>query len=264
MAGIGARRPGENRPIVTDPGHSPPAGLRIALRASGSIGWVWIVAQGIAGGTSDADVATLFLWVYGWVGVAHLSALRRARSGTGSTRSRRSTTSAPGPASARRSRLGAAALSRRGSGAGRRSSGFVFFVWLELVAAGRAARSFIVLVGYTALHAGDDGPVRPRRVARARRDVHASGSGCSGRLAPFALGRPRTGARPPTAVRDGCSSRAGRDADIVLSPSGRARSSSTGCRRRSLVRPLRGAGRRRSRRSCSGVPRAHRRRGARP
>ena len=38
------------------------------------LGWVWIVAQAIVGGSSDADVSTLFLWVYGWVGVAMISA----------------------------------------------------------------------------------------------------------------------------------------------------------------------------------------------
>ncbi len=52
-----------------------PAVLRLVLRAVGLVGWVWIIAQGIAGGSSDAAVATLFLWVYGWVGVAAVSAL---------------------------------------------------------------------------------------------------------------------------------------------------------------------------------------------
>ena len=35
----------------------------------------WIVAQGIAGGNGTGDVTTLFLWVYGWVGIAVVSAL---------------------------------------------------------------------------------------------------------------------------------------------------------------------------------------------
>ena len=50
----------------------------IALRALGLLAWVWIVAQGIVGGSSDGEVATLFLWVYGWVGVAIVSRLHRA------------------------------------------------------------------------------------------------------------------------------------------------------------------------------------------
>ena len=53
----------------------PPAIVRRGLQAIGLVGWAWIVAQGIAGGSSAGDVATLFLWVYGWVGVAILSAM---------------------------------------------------------------------------------------------------------------------------------------------------------------------------------------------
>jgi len=52
-----------------------PRPILLALRAIGLLGWLWIAAQTIVGGSSDADVATLFLWVYGWVGVAMLSAL---------------------------------------------------------------------------------------------------------------------------------------------------------------------------------------------
>src|SRR5262249_12247631 len=55
--------------------HHVPLVVRLVLRAIGLIGWAWIIAQGIAGGSSDASVATLFLWVYGWVAVAMLSAL---------------------------------------------------------------------------------------------------------------------------------------------------------------------------------------------
>ena len=51
----------------------------------------------------------------------------------------------------RLARLGAGRLSRRDSGAGRRSIGLVFFVWLELVGDGTGPRTlFIVMVGYTA------------------------------------------------------------------------------------------------------------------
>jgi len=52
-----------------------PAPVRIGLRVLGLAGWAWIMAQGIAGGSSDAAVAALFLWIYGWVGVAMVSAL---------------------------------------------------------------------------------------------------------------------------------------------------------------------------------------------
>ena len=57
-------------PVLDQVGTLPPAWLRYLLRAIGLFGWVWIIAQGIAGGSSDADVSSLFLWVYGWVGLA--------------------------------------------------------------------------------------------------------------------------------------------------------------------------------------------------
>ena len=63
------------RPDTSAPGRLPPAWLRWVLRVIGLVGWTWIVVQGIAGGTSAAEVATLFLWVYGWVAVAAISAL---------------------------------------------------------------------------------------------------------------------------------------------------------------------------------------------
>lgn len=44
------------------------------LRGIGLLAWVWIAAQTLAGGSSDAGVAGLFLWVYGWVGLGILSA----------------------------------------------------------------------------------------------------------------------------------------------------------------------------------------------
>jgi hypothetical protein len=52
-----------------------PAWLRLGLRAVGLLAWLWIVAQTLVGGSGDGDVASLFVWVYGWVGVALLSAL---------------------------------------------------------------------------------------------------------------------------------------------------------------------------------------------
>jgi hypothetical protein len=62
-------------PDLDAPGTLPPAWIRYPLRFLGVFAWAWIIAQGLAGGTSDGDVATLFLWVYGWVGVAILCAL---------------------------------------------------------------------------------------------------------------------------------------------------------------------------------------------
>ncbi|MDQ3127707.1 MAG: hypothetical protein M3Q66_04520 [Chloroflexota bacterium] len=137
-------------PPVSGSGHRPPAAIRIGLRAIGLLGWIWIVAQGIVGGSGTGEVSTLFLWVYGWVGLAILSAF-------------------VGPIwhwldpFATIHDLGAGLLRRMGvqgwapaaypPGLGRWPAviGLAFFVWLELVGNVAGARAlFIVLVGYTA------------------------------------------------------------------------------------------------------------------
>jgi hypothetical protein len=137
------------RPTVTADGRMPPAPLRIALHALGLVAWLWIVVQGVVGGESDAEVATLFIWVYGWVGVAIVSAF-------------------VGPVwqfldpFSTLHDLGAAALRRIGvapwdvaeypARLGRWPAviGFAVVVWLELVLAGGPRVLFVVLVGYTA------------------------------------------------------------------------------------------------------------------
>ncbi len=170
----------------TGDGRLPPAWLRLLLRAIGLIGWAWIIVQGVAGGSSDANVATLFLAVYGWVGIAIVSAL-------------------VGPAwhwldpfstlydiGARVVR----AIGIRPWSPGEYPSwlsqwpavlGFGFFVWLELVQAwGGPSTLFLVLVGYTVLTLA--------MMAQFGRDTwRANGETFSvwfrllGRLAPFEL-----------------------------------------------------------------------------
>ncbi len=66
--------PGSPVPTIGKP-HHVPGWLRYGLQAVGLIGWLWIVAQTFFGGNGDGDVGSLFLWVYGWVGLALLSAL---------------------------------------------------------------------------------------------------------------------------------------------------------------------------------------------
>jgi hypothetical protein len=137
-------------PPVIREGRVPPAWIRYLLRALGLVGWLWVAAQGIVGGTSAGDVTTLFLWVYGWVGLAFLSAF-------------------VGPVwhwldpFTTIHDLGAAAFRRLGfrswpladypRALGRWPAivGLAFFIWLELVGNGGGPRSlFIVMVGYTA------------------------------------------------------------------------------------------------------------------
>ena len=122
-----------------------PQWLAIGLRAVGLIAWIWIVAQTLIGGSSAADVSTLFLSVYGWVGVAMLSAF-------------------VGPvwvwldpfttiydicaAVARRVGLRGFGVARypRWLDAWPAAAGLAFFVWVELVYLGSLG---VVLIGYT-------------------------------------------------------------------------------------------------------------------
>ena len=137
-------------PPVIGEGRVPPAWLRTVLRVIGIVGWVWIVAQGIAGGASAADVTTLFLWVYGWVGVAFLSAFVGP---VWHWLDPFTTLHDVGAWLLRRLRIEAWAVADYPAVLGRWPAviGLVFFVWLELVGNGAGPRSlFIVMVGYTA------------------------------------------------------------------------------------------------------------------
>ena len=128
-----------------------PRNLRLAIRALGLVGWLWVVVQGLLGGSGDADVGSLILWTYGWVVLPILSAFV-----------------APvwewlDPFATLHD-LGAAALRRLGvrpwqvvtypAGLDRWPAvvAFVVFVWLELVYTNaRAGRTLtIVLLLYTA------------------------------------------------------------------------------------------------------------------
>ena len=62
---------------ATEPDTRPataPLWLVRLVRAVGLVAWLWIAAQTLVGGSSDASVASLFLWVYGWVATALVSA----------------------------------------------------------------------------------------------------------------------------------------------------------------------------------------------
>ena len=173
-------------PPVVGEGRRPPAWLRYLLRSIGLVGWLWIVAQGIAGGVSAADVTTLFLWVYGWVGVALVTALIF-----------------PvwhwlDPFTTLHD-LGAALLGRLGVSSWATAElpvalrrwpavvGLVFFVWLELVGNGGGPRSlFIVLVGYTAFTLAMMAQFG-RDTWRRDGETFSVWFGVLGRLAPIAL-----------------------------------------------------------------------------
>jgi hypothetical protein len=188
-------------PPTTSGARVLPRWLAWPLRAIGLIGWLWIVAQGIAGGNGAGDVTTLFLWVYGWVGMAMLSAF-------------------VGPVwhwldpFTTIHDIGAAILGRLGVGGwevanypralGRwpAVAGLFFFVWLELVGNGAGPRSlFIVVVGYTAFTLAMMAQFG-RDAWRANGETFSVWFGLLGRIAPLALvGDPAEGrvARRPFA-----------------------------------------------------------------
>jgi hypothetical protein len=137
-------------PPRTEEGHLPPRWARMGLRAIGLIGWIWIVAQGIVEGSGAGDVTTLFLWVYGWVGIAILSALVGP---IWHWLDPFATLFDIGAAIARRAGVRSWEPAEYPARLGRWPAvvGLVFFVWLELVGDGGGSNSlFVVLVGYTA------------------------------------------------------------------------------------------------------------------
>ena len=160
-----------------------PRWLALVLRGVGLVAWLWIVAQTIVGGSSMADVGTLFLWVYGWVGIAIVSALI-------------------GPLWAWLDPfttlydIGAALVGRFGLPRWTAAPyprqlkewpavvGFAYFVWLELVAVGGnlglvlLAYTFVTLVAMA--HFGRD-------AWRERGETFSVWFATLGRIAPFAL-----------------------------------------------------------------------------
>lgn len=173
------------RPVPRTDGQLPPAALRYMLRALGLLAWLWIVAQGILGGESDGDVATLFIWVYGWVGVAMLSAF-------------------VGPVwqfldpFSTLHDLGAAVVRRLGvskwdpadfpASLGRWPAviGFAIVVWIELVLRPTPSILFVVLVGYTAFTVAMMAQFG-RDEWRSHGEIFTVWFRTLGRLAPFAL-----------------------------------------------------------------------------
>jgi hypothetical protein len=160
--------------------------VQLLLRGAGLLAWLWILAQGVAGGSSSADVATLFIWIYTWVGIALFSA-------------------AIGPIwfwldpFSTIHDIGAWLLDRLGVrgwepadypgwlGKWAAIAAFVFVIWLEIVLRQAQGRTlFIAFLGYSALTLA--------MMAQFGRDTwRANGEAFSvwfrliGRLAPFGL-----------------------------------------------------------------------------
>jgi hypothetical protein len=173
------------RPVVTDKGKLPPAPLRIALRAIGLIAWAWIMAQGIAGGESDAQVATLFLWVYGWVGTAMVSALVGP---IWHFLDPFSTLYDLGAWVVRRAGIAPWEVADYPARLGRwpAVAGFLMVIWLELVLQPGPAVLFVVVVGYTALTLAMMAQFG-RDTWRSNAEIFTVWFRLLGRVAPFAL-----------------------------------------------------------------------------
>jgi hypothetical protein len=178
-------------PPPSEPGKLPPAWLRYGLRAIGLLGWTWIVVQGVIGGQSAGDVKTLFLWVYGWVGIAIVSSLLFP---IWHWLDPFSTLHDIAARAARAVGLKGWEPAEYPAWLGRwpAAIGLGFFVWLELVGAVSGSRMlFIVLVGYTAFTLAMMAQFG-RDAWRANGETFSVWFGLLGRLAPFGLD-PATG-----------------------------------------------------------------------
>ena len=164
-----------------------PRWLRLGLRLAGVVAVAWIVAQAAIGGNSTADVSSLFLWTYGWVGLALLCAFVGPAwawidpfttiHDTGAALLRRLGVRGWAPVAypARLDRWPAVA-------------GFAVIVWLELVVTGGGGgrtlvAGFLVYLVITLLGMAQFG----RDTWRANGEVFTAWFGLLGRIAPFAI-----------------------------------------------------------------------------
>ncbi|HEX5589105.1 MAG TPA: hypothetical protein VFX65_02300 [Candidatus Limnocylindrales bacterium] len=165
------------------------APIRIGLRAIGLAGLAWVVAQGIVGGESTAEVSRLFAWVYGWVGVALVSAFGfpiwtwlnpfTTLHDLGARALRALGVEAIAPAEY------PAALGRWPA-----AIGFAAVIWLELVGSGLGSRTLaLVIAGYTVFSLAMMAQYG-RRAWTEHGEVFSVWFGLLNRLAPFAPAGP--------------------------------------------------------------------------
>jgi hypothetical protein len=173
-----------------------PSLLRAFLRVIGLVGWGAVLLETVlVAQPGDADVGSLFLWVYGWVGVAVLSALvgpvwtwldpfdSLARAATWLVH--RAGFDGPRPASypARLGRWPALA-------------GYAYFVWLELAVTNGGGGRYLglSLAGYTLVTLAGM-LVYGRSTWRGQAETFSVWFELLGRLAPLALEGPPEDAR---------------------------------------------------------------------
>jgi hypothetical protein len=162
-----------------------PGPVRVGLRAIGLVGLAWIVVQGIIGGESDAEVSRLFAWVYGWVGVALISAFVFP---IWTWLDPFATLHDLGARVMRAAGIGGLAPAEYPAALGRwpAAVGFAAIVWLELVASGAGSRTLaLVITGYTIFTLAMMGQYG-RRAWSEHGEVFSVWFGLIGRLAPLA------------------------------------------------------------------------------
>jgi hypothetical protein len=162
-----------------------PAPIRIGLRAIGLIAWAWIVLQGLVGGESDAEVSRLFAWVYGWVGVALISAFVFP---IWTWLDPFSTIHELGSRALRAAGIGGIEAAPWPATLGRwpAVAGFAAIVWLELVASGAGSRTLaLVIAGYTVFTLAMMAQYG-RRTWSEHGEIFGVWFGLLGRLAPLA------------------------------------------------------------------------------
>ena len=168
-----------------------PAAVRVLLRVIGLVGWAAVLLETVlVAQPGDADVGSLFLWVYGWVGLAVLSAL------VGPVW----TWLDPFDSLAR----GAAALAHRLGFDGPRPAtyparlgrwpavaGYAYFVWLELAVTNGGGGRYLglSLAGYTVVTLAGM-LVYGRDTWRRQAETFSVWFELLGRLAPLALEEP--------------------------------------------------------------------------
>jgi hypothetical protein len=170
-----------------------PRWLRLTLNAVGLIGWSWIVVQTFLGGAGDGDVASLFLWVYGWVALALISALLGP---VWSWIDPFSTIHAILSGVARRFGISGGESADYPERLGKWPAvvGLAVIVWLELVGRVEGGRSLgLFLVAYTVFTVGAMAYFG-KQAWRANGETFTGWFGVLGRLGPFALeGEPEDG-----------------------------------------------------------------------
>jgi hypothetical protein len=162
-----------------------PGIVRGGLRAIGLVALAWILAQGIVGGDSDAEVSRLFAWVYGWVGVALVSAFVFP---IWTWLNPFATLHDLGARAMRAAGIGGIAPTEYPAALGRwpAAIGFAAVIWLELVASGAGSRTLaLVIVGYSVFTLAMMAQYG-RRAWLEHGEIFSVWFGLIGRLAPLA------------------------------------------------------------------------------